>query len=47
MIDESRDAMYDALWDDLRRNRIDADLINVDSVHGYEKGRGAQRLVTA
>jgi len=25
MIDESRDAMYDALWHDLRRNKTDAD----------------------
>src|SRR5262249_16265308 len=30
MIDESRDAMYDALWHDLRRNRTDADLMDVD-----------------
>jgi aldehyde dehydrogenase (NAD+) len=30
MIDESRDAMYDALWKDLRRNRTDADLMDVD-----------------
>jgi acyl-CoA reductase-like NAD-dependent aldehyde dehydrogenase len=30
MIDESREAMYDALWHDLRRNRIDADLMDVD-----------------
>jgi hypothetical protein len=30
MIDESRDAMYEALWHDLRRNRVDADLMNVD-----------------
>jgi aldehyde dehydrogenase (NAD+) len=30
MIDESRDAMYEALWHDLRRNRTDADLMDVD-----------------
>ena len=30
MIDDSRDAMYEALWLDLRRNRTDADLIDVD-----------------
>jgi acyl-CoA reductase-like NAD-dependent aldehyde dehydrogenase len=30
MIDESRDAMYEALWHDLRRNRVDADLMDVD-----------------
>jgi acyl-CoA reductase-like NAD-dependent aldehyde dehydrogenase len=30
MIDESRDAMYDALWRDLRRNKTDADLMDVD-----------------
>ncbi len=41
VIDESRDATYDALWHDLRRNRTDADLMDVDSVHGYEKGGAA------
>lgn len=30
MIDESRDDMYEALWSDLRRNRTDADLMDVD-----------------
>jgi len=30
MIDESRDDMYEALRHDLRRNRIDADLMDVD-----------------
>ena len=30
MIDESRDAMYEALWHDLRRTRTDADLMDVD-----------------
>jgi acyl-CoA reductase-like NAD-dependent aldehyde dehydrogenase len=30
MIDESRDDMYEALWSDLRRNRVDADLMDVD-----------------
>ena len=30
MIDESRDAMYEALWHDLRRNRTDADMMDVD-----------------
>jgi aldehyde dehydrogenase (NAD+) len=30
MIDESRDAMYEALWHDLRRNNTDNDLIDVD-----------------
>jgi hypothetical protein len=30
MIDESRDAMYDALWDDLRRNQVEADLMDVE-----------------
>ena len=30
MIDESRDDMYDALWHDLRRNKTDADLMDVD-----------------
>jgi acyl-CoA reductase-like NAD-dependent aldehyde dehydrogenase len=30
MIDESRDAMYDALWDDLRRNEVEADLMDVE-----------------
>ena len=30
MIDESRDDMYEALWHDLRRNRVDADLMDVD-----------------
>jgi len=30
MIDENRDAMYEALWHDLRRNRVDADLMDVD-----------------
>jgi aldehyde dehydrogenase (NAD+) len=30
MIDANRDAMYDALWHDLRRNRTDADLMDVD-----------------
>src|SRR5262249_57314314 len=30
MIDESREAMYEALWHDLRRNRTDADLMDVD-----------------
>jgi len=30
MVDESRDAMYDALWHDLRRNKVDADLMDVD-----------------
>jgi aldehyde dehydrogenase (NAD+) len=30
MVDESRDAMYEALWHDLRRNRTDADLMDVD-----------------
>jgi aldehyde dehydrogenase (NAD+) len=30
MIDESRDAMYEALWHDLRRNKTDADLMDVD-----------------
>jgi acyl-CoA reductase-like NAD-dependent aldehyde dehydrogenase len=30
MIDESRDDMYEALWHDLRRNRTDADLMDVD-----------------
>src|SRR5215469_11900717 len=30
MIDESRDAMYEALWQDLRRNKTDADLMDVD-----------------
>jgi acyl-CoA reductase-like NAD-dependent aldehyde dehydrogenase len=30
MIDESRDDMYEALWQDLRRNRVDADLMDVD-----------------
>jgi acyl-CoA reductase-like NAD-dependent aldehyde dehydrogenase len=30
MIDESRDHMYEALWHDLRRNKTDADLMDVD-----------------
>jgi len=30
MIEENRDAMYAALWHDLRRNRVDADLMDVD-----------------
>jgi acyl-CoA reductase-like NAD-dependent aldehyde dehydrogenase len=30
MIDESRDDMYEALWHDLRRNKTDADLMDVD-----------------
>src|ERR1044071_4432986 len=30
MIDESRDDMYEALWRDLRRNKVDADLMDVD-----------------
>ena len=30
MIDENRDDMYEALWHDLRRNRTDADLMDVD-----------------
>jgi hypothetical protein len=30
MIDESRDAMYEALWHDLRRNKTEADLLDVD-----------------
>ena len=30
MIDESRDAMCEALWHDLRRNETDADLMDVD-----------------
>jgi acyl-CoA reductase-like NAD-dependent aldehyde dehydrogenase len=30
MIDECRDDMYEALWHDLRRNRTDADLMDVD-----------------
>ena len=30
MIEENRDAMYAALWHDLRRNRIDADLMDID-----------------
>ena len=30
MVDESRDAMYEALWHDLRRNNTDADLMDVD-----------------
>ena len=30
MIGESREAMYEALWHDLRRNRVDADLMDVD-----------------
>ena len=30
MIDESRDAMYEALWHDLRRNKTDADLMDVE-----------------
>jgi acyl-CoA reductase-like NAD-dependent aldehyde dehydrogenase len=30
MVDESREAMYEALWHDLRRNRVDADLMDVD-----------------
>ena len=34
MIDESRDEMYEALWRDLRRNRVDADLLDVDYTIG-------------
>ena len=30
MIDESRGDMYEALWQDLRRNKTDADLMDVD-----------------
>ena len=30
MIDESRDAMREALWHDLRRNETDADLMDID-----------------
>lgn len=30
MVDESREDMYEALWHDLRRNRVDADLMDVD-----------------
>ncbi len=30
MIDESREDMYEALWHDLRRNKVDADLMDVD-----------------
>jgi acyl-CoA reductase-like NAD-dependent aldehyde dehydrogenase len=30
MVDESRDAMYEALWHDLRRNKTDSDLIDVE-----------------
>jgi aldehyde dehydrogenase (NAD+) len=30
MIDDSREDMYEALWQDLRRNRTDADLMDVD-----------------
>jgi aldehyde dehydrogenase (NAD+) len=30
MIEENRDAMYAALWHDLRRNRVDADLMDID-----------------
>ena len=30
MIDESRAAMYEALWHDLRRNKTDADLMDVE-----------------
>lgn len=30
MVDESREEMYEALWHDLRRNRVDADLMDVD-----------------
>lgn len=30
MIEESREDMYEALWHDLRRNRVDADLMDVD-----------------
>jgi acyl-CoA reductase-like NAD-dependent aldehyde dehydrogenase len=30
MIEENREQFYDALWSDLRRNRFDADLMDVD-----------------
>ena len=30
MINENRDALFDALWHDLRRNRFDADLMDVE-----------------
>ena len=30
MIEESRDVMYEALWHDLRRNKTDADLMDID-----------------
>jgi aldehyde dehydrogenase (NAD+) len=30
VVDESRDAMYEALWHDLRRDNTDNDLIDVD-----------------
>ena len=34
-VDESRDAMCEALWQDLRRNETDADLMDVDySIQG-------------
>ena len=30
MVEENKDELYDALWQDLRRNRYDADLMDVD-----------------
>ena len=30
MVEENKDELYDALWHDLRRNRYDADLMDVD-----------------
>jgi hypothetical protein len=42
MIDESRDAMYEALWHDLRRNRTDADLMTISSPNGSRPSGGWQ-----
>ena len=50
MISENRELLYDAPWHDLRRNRFDADLIDVeynvkeaqyalDHLHGVDKDR--------
>ena len=46
MIDENRDAMYEALWHDLRRNETDADLMDVDYQHprGGVRARASARL---
>ena len=43
MLDESRDAMREALWHDLRRNATDADLIDID-INIREVDHGLEHL---